>query len=135
MSKVAVIGMLAGGAFLFIVIIGLFISSFSGPAQAPQTGVDPGVADEVGDEMDSGSFNDGPFQGFDDGQQREEFRDESSFGFGGDGDSLGGERPLSTVDSEYGQLPAGEVRDDYVTAPDDKDSNGFVDFQQGAGGF
>lgn len=130
-----IIGMLAGGAFLFIVIIGLFISGFSGPAQAPQTGVEPGVVDEVGDETDSGSLNDGQFQGFSDGQQGEEFRGESSFGFGGGGDSLGEKRPLSTVDSKYGQLPAGELRDDYVTAPNDKDSNGFVDFQQGVGGF
>ena len=70
------------------------------------------------------------------------FDDERSRGFGGDGyvsdsteDSFGGSGGVPAVDSGYGQLPAGEVTEEYRGLPSDKDSDGFVDFQGGSLGF
>ena len=140
-----IIGMMAGGAFLFILIIGLFVSSISGPGQAPQTGDNQEPVDAAADGEDSGSLDGGGFQGLDGGGfggggRAGEFRDESfgGGGFGGGGfggGSSGEQRPLPTVGSGYGQLPTGEFKDDYAVSPDDKDNNGFIDFWQGAGGF
>jgi hypothetical protein len=125
MSKIAVIGMLAGGAFLFILIIGLFIFSLASPAQVPPTQIDQAFEAGINDD----SIEDGPFQGFNGAEgDTGSFGSDSSFSQGGGFDGSGDLLPV--IDSEYGQLPAGEVKDDYVVVPNDRDNNGFVDSEE-----
>ena len=127
MSKVAVIGMMVGGAFIFIIIVSLIVVSFSGPAQAPSTGVGEAVVegeDEVVVEGEEESFSGGVFGG---GQEPS--------GYSGEGSFFDESEAVSTDDSAFGELPVGELRDDYVTVPEDSDNNGFLDFQRREGLF
>ena len=137
MSKVAIIGMLAGGALIFIVILGLIVISIS-PTQTPQTGVNQSPDVQPG----SDELNGGQFQGL--GEEGGEPFSGGGFGEAGPGGEFGSEPAFyggsdlsgeEGADNEYEQLPAGELKDDYVAVPNDADNNGFIDFRQKPSGF
>jgi hypothetical protein len=126
MSKTMTVVMLAGGALLFFIILILVINSFSGPTQAPRLENSQEAIDETGNVL----IDEAQFQGV--GNNSYSSRET---GFGGDRDLVDEEGSISAGDSDYGQLPPGELRDNYIVPQDDSDNNGFIDFQKESFGF